>query len=82
MSVSVVILERRSQTGGFETFQSQTKLWFTGAVVDFSVGFLVSKHPPRCEHSLSEIATFGHDPVSDVETGPGEVREVMLCNVM
>ena len=53
------------------------QFWCTGAVVDFSSVAPVGKHRPRCEHSSSEIATFGHDPGSDAETGPEEVREVL-----
>ena len=60
-----------------ETSPNQTQFLATGAVVDFSSVAPVSKNRPRCEHSLSEIATFGHDPGSDAETGPEEVREVL-----
>ena len=78
MSAPVVILERRSKTVFLlETSPNETQFLATGAVVDFSSVAPVSKNRPRCEHSLSEIATFGHDPASDAETGPGEVREVL-----
>ena len=60
-----------------ETSPNQTQFLSTGAVVDFSSVAPVSKNRPRCEHSSSEIATFGHDPGSDAETGPEEVREVL-----
>ena len=76
MFAPVVILERRSKTFVVHTFPIQTQFLSTGAVVDFSSVAPVSKNRPRCEHSSSEIATFGHDPASDAETGPGEVREV------
>ena len=78
MSAPVVILERRSKTVFLlETSPNQTQFLSTGAVVDFSSVAPVSKNRPRCEHSSSEIATFGHDPGSDAETGPEEVREVL-----
>ena len=60
-----------------ETSPNQTQFLSTGAVVDFSSVAPVSKNRPRCEHSSNEIATFGHDPASDAETGPEEVREVL-----
>ena len=61
----VVILERRSKTVFlFETSPNQTQLLSTGAVVDFSSVAPVSKNRPRCEHSSSETAIFGHDPAS------------------
>ena len=59
-----------------ETSPNQTQCLATSAVVDFSSVAPVNKNRPRCEHSSSEIATFGHDPGSDAETGPEEVREV------
>ena len=78
MSAPLVILERPSKTVFLrKTSQNQTQFLATGAVVDFSSVAPVSKNRPRCEHSSSEIATFGHDPGSDAETGPGEVREVL-----
>ena len=60
-----------------QTSPNQTQFLSTGAVVDFSSVAPVSKNRPRCEHSSSEIAIFGHDPGSDAETGPEEVREVL-----
>ena len=78
MSAPVVILERRSKTVFLlETSPNQTQFLSTGAVVDFSSVAPVSKNRPRCEHSSSEIATFGHDPAIGAETCPGEVREVL-----
>ena len=72
------LLERRLKTVFLlETSPNQTQFLSTGAVVDFSSVAPVSKNRPRCEHSSSEIATFGHDPGSDAETGPEEVREVL-----
>ena len=63
MSAPVVILERRSKTVFLlDTSPNQTQFLSTGAVVDFSSVAPVSKNRPRCEHSSSEIATFGNDP--------------------
>ena len=63
MSDPVVILERRLKTVFLlEASPNQTQFLSTGAVVDFSSVAPVSKNRPRCEHSSSEIATFGNDP--------------------
>ena len=74
----VVILERRSKTVFlFEASPNQTQFLATGAVVNCLSVALVNNNRPRCERSSSEIAAFCHDPASDAETGPGEVREVL-----